>query len=157
FLLKASNRVPHAGGQRLVAGTQAYEVVERWLAAGAPADPRDAPSVEKVEVTPSESVLPRDAAQQFRVVATFPDGSKADVTALATYVSQDEGVAAVGADGRVTALRPGDAFVVVSYLGQFGRSQVFVPNPGPALDVETGWKSVNFIDEHVIARLRKLN
>jgi hypothetical protein len=157
FLLKATSRAPHAGGKRLHEGSQGFDVVSRWLAAGAPADREDAATVEKIEVTPSEGTLSPDAHQQLRVVATYTDGRRADVTALATYVSQDEGVAVVTGDARVTALRPGDAFVVVCYVGHFGRTQIFVPKPGPTVDVSAGWKSSNFIDDHVIARLQKLN
>ncbi len=157
LLLKAAGRVRHGGGRRLKEGSPAWQVLRRWIAAGAPADVPDLPALEKVEVAPGETTLAVGRRRPLRVTARFADGRTADVTALALYSSQDEGVAGVDADGRVTGLRPGDTFVVVSYLGQFGRTQVFVPNPGPPAGVERGWKSVNFIDEHVLAKLRKLN
>jgi len=39
LLLKATGRVAHQGGQRLAAGGPDYEVLRRWIAAGAALDP----------------------------------------------------------------------------------------------------------------------
>ncbi len=47
LLGKATARLPHGGGMRLAPGTSGYETVLRWVAAGMPRTPLDAPHVER--------------------------------------------------------------------------------------------------------------
>src|SRR5579859_2962662 len=41
-LLKPTLGMPHEGGRRLVKGSADYEILRRWIAAGAPRPPSDA-------------------------------------------------------------------------------------------------------------------
>src|SRR3954452_14668558 len=45
LLRKATAQVPHGGGPRLEAGGPYYEAIRRWIAAGMPRTPADAPKL----------------------------------------------------------------------------------------------------------------
>jgi hypothetical protein len=156
LLLKATGQAPHGGGRRVQPDSPAYRTLLRWIEGGARYDPDHEPTLERLEVTPTETLLElkENASQQLRVTAHFTDGRREDVTAGALYTSQDEGIARVDGDGRVTPLRSGDTFIIVGYLGQFARFHILVPNAQP---LPTGdWKSSNYIDDAIHAKLRRL-
>jgi hypothetical protein len=156
LLLKASGQVPHGGGIRFPRGSDAYETVRGWIAAGAPLGSADTPSVERIRVEPAERIISMHAAQQLRVIATYSDGREFDVTHNARFQSNNDAVAAVAADGLViTSDVPGEAAVMASFANEVGVFRVLVPRPGkvdyPKLPEH------NFIDPLVDAKLRKLN
>src|SRR3954451_16763689 len=51
-LLKAIGQMPHGGGRRLQKGDGHYEVLLRWIAAGAPRTPPETPALERITVVP---------------------------------------------------------------------------------------------------------
>lgn len=159
LLLKGSARIPHGGGKRLDPTSPAYQSLLHWIEGGAKYDPKREPRVERLEVTPGEALLRVEpgAALHLAVKAVFADGHSEDVTSLAVYGSLDEGIAQVDAAGRVTAHRAGDTFIVVSYLGMFGRFQALVPAAPGKQRGDTLDDSNHFIDEHISAKLRRLN
>ena len=57
LLRKATARLPHGGGPRLTPGSRAYETVLRWIAAGMPRTPPDAPKLKRIAVEPTERTL----------------------------------------------------------------------------------------------------
>src|SRR5262249_39396794 len=138
-------------------GSAAYQTLLRWIEAGAPYDPAKEPALERLDVTPPEALMEPGkptGAQQLRVIAHFSDGHREDVTAGALFSSQDEGIAKVDNDGAVTALRSGDTFIIVGYLGQFSRFHALVPNAQPL--AADDWKLNNYIDDAIHAKLRLL-
>ncbi|HYH63316.1 MAG TPA: DUF1553 domain-containing protein [Urbifossiella sp.] len=153
LLRKATGEAEHGGGVRLRPGSAEYDVLRRWIAAGAPAD---APSrVTALRVTPAEHVAKPGDDYALKVQATFADGRTEDVTAYCSFESQDRAAATVDAAGRVTAKSAGEAALVVRYRAEPALARVLVPRPaaGPFPDVPAN----NFIDTHVLARLRQLN
>jgi len=159
LLLKGTGRIPHGGGKRLDPTSLAYRSLLEWIKSGAKYDPKYEPSLERVEVTPGEAMLgvAHSPVLQLAVKAVFADSHSEDVTPLAVYSSLDEGIAQVDAAGRVSAGRPGDTFVIVSYLGKFGRLQALVPAAPTKQRGGTLDGSNHFIDEHINAKLRRLN
>ena len=158
LLGKATARLPHGGGLRLAPGTSSYETVLRWVAAGMPRTPVDAPRVERIAVEPTEQTLKHSASFSLRVTAHFTDGSAEDVTSLAAFASSESALVKVDADGRVTAGPiPGDATISARFAGFFANCDVNIPLPGavPAARYDALSRS-NFIDLHVWAKLRKL-
>jgi hypothetical protein len=156
FLTKASGQVPHGGGIRFPLGSDAYELVRGWIAAGAPFGTTDAPRVESIRVDPAERVLGMHAGQQLRVTAKYTDGREVDVTHTARFQSNNDAVAAVAADGFVRSSDvPGEAAVMASFANEVGVFRVLVPRAGtinyPKLPVN------NFIDPLVDAKLQKLH
>jgi hypothetical protein len=158
LLGKATARLPHGGGLRLAPATSSYETVLRWIAAGTPRTPTDAPRVKRIAVEPTERTLKHSESFSLRVTAHFTDGSAEDVTALAAFASSEPALVKVDVDGRVTAgTIPGDATISARFVGLFANCDVNIPLPGavPAARYDELPRS-NFIDEHVWAKLRKL-
>lgn len=157
LLAKPLMKVAHGGGVQLHKTDPAYGVLRDWIAEGFRVDPPDAPRLARLEVhPPSGRVLERPAhTQQLCVLAHFTDGSVKDVTPLASYSSSDSGVAVVDEAGFVVGRDRGEAAIVVRYLEHVQTCSItFVKDiPGFA------WSPppvANFIDEHVYAKLRKL-
>jgi hypothetical protein len=152
LLRKATGEAEHGGGVRVRPGSFEYEVLRRWIATGAPTDA--AVRVKELHVTPGEQVAQPGAGTPLKVQATFADGRTEDVTAFCSFDSLDKAAVAVDASGRVTAKAVGEAAVIVRYRAEPALARVLVPRPAVAFpDV----KANNFIDTHVLARLRALN
>ena len=158
ILSKATARLPHGGGLRLTPGSTAYETVLRWIAAGMPRTPSDAPRLKRIAVEPTERTLKRSESFPLRVTAHFTDGSEEDVTALAAFASSESALVGVDADGKVTAGPiPGDATISARFGGLFANCDVNIPLPGsvPAARYSALPRS-NYIDDQVWTKLRKL-
>lgn len=157
LLRKASGRAPHGGGVRLPAGSRQYQIIAEWIAGGLRFGEAGDPRVTGIVVEPRERILGPRSSQQLRVVARYSDGSQADVTRLARFQSNQEGLAAVDETGLVTTSEvPGQVAVMVSFMGEVDLFQAILPRPGASVDSQalTGG---NFIDRLVAASLNKLN
>jgi hypothetical protein len=141
MLLKATGQVPHGGGRRIAPDSWQYDVLRSWIAGGCQHQSGSG-TVVRLEVEPREINLilrpPSRVAQgvggsgspsetDLRVRAVFADSSSADVAMFCDFRAKDESIAEVSDHGRVTALRPGDTAVVVSYRGSVQSMRVFVP------------------------------
>jgi hypothetical protein len=155
LVLKATGQVSHAGGKRTAVGSPEYDLLCRWIAAGAPLDAPDRSRLTRLRVTPAEQTARPGESYPLRVEATFADGSTEDVTRLCSFESQDRQVVTVDHDGRVDVRGPGDAALLVRYRSEPAVALVLVPRVGggPFPDVAPH----NFIDRHVLAKLRRLN
>lgn len=119
MLLKASATVPHVGGLLTKPDAPDYQVIRRWIDEGAALDPAT-PRVARIDVVPAAAVIDMPGRrQQFRVVATFTDGGTRDVTRQAFLESGNIEVASADATGLVTALRRGEAPILVRYEGAY--------------------------------------
>ena len=100
-----------------------------------------------------------EATRQLQVTARFSDGREIAVTHLAKFQSNSEPLATVDEYGLVTASdSPGEAAIMASYLGQVDVFRAIVPQPQPENGSDFPQEPVlNFIDELVDAKLRKLN
>lgn len=159
LLLKASGAVPHGGGKKLPVGSPQYELLKKWIVAGTPRTPADAPKLTTITVTPPEIVGTFKQKQQLTVTAHYSDGTTEDVTSLASYQSNDSGYVAVDADGVVrVGTIPGEAAVTARFVDKFAVAQVLVPLPQK---VEASYYQKlprnNFIDGHVWDKLQRLN
>src|SRR5688500_13639173 len=113
LLQKASGGRPHGGGVRIPPDRPEFETLRRWIAAGLPLGSPTDPKVAKIELAPREQQLSMGQTLQLRVTATPRHGEKLDVTQLARFQSNNEGLAAVDEDGLVTAGQtPGVAAVM---------------------------------------------
>ncbi len=159
LLLKATASLPHGGGQRFAAGTPEYRLVARWIAEGARfAAPGEA-SLTAVHVSPEERVLAGGGQQQLCATAHYSDGGRRDVTRLAEFHSNETRIAEVDASGLIHASRlAGETAVMVRYMGQVAVARITVPRPDrvPA-SAYRALQRHNFIDEHVNAKLARLD
>ncbi|MEO1991507.1 MAG: DUF1549 domain-containing protein [Pirellulales bacterium] len=126
MLLKASATVPHTGGLLTQPSGPSYQVIRRWIEQGAQFNP-EAPEVVSLEVFPNTTMVDLPGQrQQFRIVATYADDSRRDVTRQAFLESGNTEVATVNATGLVTALRRGEAPILVRYEGAYASVQFTV-------------------------------
>jgi hypothetical protein len=106
---------------------------------------------------PEYLIVPATTNKPLRVTARFADGSDEDVTAFCDFRVQDDSVAEVGPLGTVTAQRPGDTGLVVSYRGVVKAIRVLVPAPASPGFKFPDVPAANFVDREVAAKLRQLN
>jgi hypothetical protein len=148
----------HGGGKRMDVGSWQYRVIANWIKAGAPAvDEKADPTFVRMDVTPTEIVYDKiGATTQLRVVAHWSNGVAEDVTPLCRFTTQDDAVAKVDADGKITCVGKGDTHVVAFYDNGVVPVSVLLP-----VSDKTGASYPNVatktkVDEHVVTKLRKL-
>ncbi len=155
LLQKGTGRLPHGGDVRLRADSAEYAVLRKWIAGGAVADDATRSRVKELRAAPSLRVALPGETYRLQVLATFADGSTEDVTRFCSFDSLDRAVATVDATGLVSGVGIGDAGLVVRYRAQPVAARVLVPRSTATVFPEV--KPVNFIDTHVLAKLRQLN
>jgi hypothetical protein len=155
ILRKATRGIRHKGGQRIDVDSDDYRTLTAWIEAGAPYGPMEL-RVARLDVSPSDVLLARPGESvRLKVTATLSDGRREDVTGHALYDSNDEGVVEADEGGTLTAVRRGPAAVMVRYGGQV--AAVRVASPFREAEVPaTALTPHNFIDEKVLAELRRL-
>ena len=159
FYLKPTGQIPHEGGLRFDPNSDEGLAILRWIEAGAPFDD-DEPRLRKLEIEPSTFVLSEvGQTSQLKVLAYFSDGSVEDVTEKAVYESKDAPVAEVSPAGEVTSVRWGGTAIIARFLGVVDASFVTIPRASDTnlASLDPAFTPNNFIDEFVLAKLKKLN
>lgn len=157
LLQKISGEVPHGGGVRIDADRPEFEIVRRWIETGLPRSTANDPVVERIEISPGETIVAFGQQQQLRVMATYSDGATADVTRLAQFQSNHDGLAKVDESGLVAiGQAPGNVAVMATFLGRVDTFRALIPRKDKPAD-ETKPAESNFIDPLVHRQLRKLN
>ena len=158
LLLKPTLAIPHEGGERFDQDSDAYRTLAAWIRGGMIFRAENEPALEKLEVSPRERTYRQGETQQLSVRAQYADGTTRDVTALATFDTNDKEIASVTEEGRVRAGRGrGQAVVVARFLGLVGDSQVIIP--AERLLPESRYAPLpvnNFIDALAYARFKQL-
>src|SRR5436305_337907 len=101
--------------------------------------------------------LPPGDGIRTSVHAEFADGTTSDVAPFCDFRSRNDAGADISADGIVRALGPGDAALVVSYLGHLRTARVYVPVTVKKDFAYPVIPENNLVDREVFARLRRLN
>lgn len=154
LLLKGSGLVPHGGGAKLPADSDAFRTLAQWIRQGATYDGQTATKLTSVTVEPSGGVVPMRSEHRLRVTAAYADGTQRDVTSLALFESNDTAMATVDEAGLVRILDiPGAVSIMVRYQGTVAVFHASVPQ---GLPVDSVPGSKNFVDDHVFANLKKL-
>jgi hypothetical protein len=155
LLAKPLMRVPHQGGHKLTAGSPEYRTLLAWIAAGVPGPSAKEPRVEQIRLEPASKIYAANGVQPLKVTARYSDGAERDVTRLALFKSNDEALASVDEGGTVKALRPGATGVMASFQGQVAVHVVTTPYD-QAVAAESFRSRVNYIDDHVMAKLAEV-
>jgi hypothetical protein len=157
ILTKPTTALPHKGGKRLEAGSDDYQLLARWIAAGTPAPSANDPVVENLEVLPATSSMSPGGTVALRVHARYSNGNVKDVTRWAKFTSTDETVAEVDQDGNVKVLGHGEGAVTAWFDSQIVVARVASPftNDIPA-EVYANAPRAGFIDELVLEQLQRL-
>ncbi|SIO62073.1 Protein of unknown function [Singulisphaera sp. GP187] len=153
---KPTGRLSHEGGQRFPSGSTEEQVLLGWIAGGARDDLNSAPRLTRLDVYPTERIAaPKALRQQLVVTAEFSDGTRRDVTRLASYDISDPTCVAVSVDGTVEAARPVETTIAVRYLGGRGISRLAFLADRP----DFTWREVapeNVVDTHAFQKLKAL-
>jgi len=155
MLLKATGQVAHGGGRRMTTDSRHFHRLRRWIAEGAtgPAS-RAGSEIQSIEVEPKEQVLTFDGVQQLRVTAIDAAGKKRCATLDAQYDSNASTIAKVDTRGTVRANDvPGQAAILVRYLGHVTVCRVTVPRTGAPFARPP---EANFVDRHAWDHLIRL-
>ena len=118
LLRKATAKVPHGGGRRLEPGGPFYETLRRWIAAGMPRTPADAPRLERITVEPAERIA--GATTSITAARHGPLQRRLDRGRHPPghVQSSEPTLVAVDADGRVKAgPLPGEAAILARFMG----------------------------------------
>ena len=155
ILLKPTTQIAHEGGQRFKQDSEEYQILRAWIVEGMLSDSPNAPTLERLEVSPTEKILFEPSNEiQLRARALFSDGSDRDVTRMAVYDTANS-LVKVTQDGRAQRQSSGETTVLVRYLhAQVPVRLAFMPaRPGFV------WKNPpanNYLDEGIFAKLRVL-
>ena len=156
MLTKPTQEVPHGGGLRFDVGSDYYKTIYNWIAQGVPFGDPAKDSVAGLEVAPKEIFMQQPGGTTaLKVLATYGDGTRRDVTREANLDSNTPDVAAISAPADVKGVRIGEATVLVRYQGKFVSVPVTVLNPAPGF----AWKQLpenNYIDQLIDAKLQRL-
>lgn len=155
MLLKATGAVPHVGGQLTTVGHPYYEIIRRWIGTGAKLE-LSTPKVTGIEVLPTNPVAQRlGSKQQVRIVASYSNGAKRDVTAEAFIESSNTDIAKTDPTGLITTLRRGEAAILARFEGRYAATTLTVmgDRSGFVWQEPAKW---NFIDEHVARKLQRM-
>jgi len=157
ILRKGLGAISHDGGVRWRANTVPADVVSDWITAGCPDDSPPLPSSARLEILSSARVLYSPYMNQQLVVrAHFVDSPPRDVTRLCVFTSSDPLIADVGATGKVTFARPGEAAILVRYLDNMQVIQLTCVDAR----VEFQWPNPpenNEVDRLLFAKLRQMH
>jgi hypothetical protein len=152
ILRKATLVMPHGGGQRMTADSDAYRILHAWVDQGL-TPPRDELRLTTLKVEPAELVLQRGSEANLKITATWSDGVIRDVTPWAHYELREKEIGEVSPRGIVTAAGSGRAAITIRYLDQVLAVPVSVPF-GAAQPFE--YARQNFIDELLVEEWNKL-
>ena len=126
MLRKPLGLTPHEGGAVMTAGDPSHTILRRWITDGCNLDLKTT-KVSKIEVYPvNPTVQKTDATQQVRVIATYPDGSKRDVTQESFIESGNTEVATADEQGLLSAVRRGEAPILARYEGAYAATTMTV-------------------------------
>ncbi len=156
LLLKGAAEVPHGGGRKIEPDGYHFTRLKRWIAEGARFDSPDSDQsrIVAIEVEPRQQSLLAGGSQQLRVTAIDGAGGRRCVTAEAEYESNASSIAEVNRRGLVEASDiPGEAAILVRYLGHVGVSRITLPRPDVTFERPP---EVNFIDRLVWDKLQLL-
>ncbi len=154
MLLKPTQGVPHEGGFLFDEESRYYQLVKRWIAEGCQFGTTD--RVQSLEVLPKSILLDTIGQKQSQIViAKYADGSTRDVSRDVVYETSDFEKALVDKAGNVTAVRRGEASILIRYEG------AFITNVCTVLGDREGfaWKETpeyNFVDTAVNNKLKRL-
>jgi Protein of unknown function (DUF1549)/Protein of unknown function (DUF1553) len=154
LLRKAAGLVPHGGGRKLQPDGLPYRRMLRWIVEGQRFDVPDTLALTRLEVEPAQCVLSFGATQQLRATVLDAEGGRRCVTAEAEFDSNAGTIAGADRRGLIQGgAIPGEAAILVRYMGLVTVCRVTIPRPGVQF---TRPPENNFIDRHVWDKLARL-
>jgi Protein of unknown function (DUF1549)/Protein of unknown function (DUF1553) len=154
LLKKASGLSPHGGGKRMTTDSDEYSLLKQWIAQGMPFGDADDPVVQSIQCVPQARVMKPKSRQQLRLIATYSDGSQADVTRMALFESNDGEMAECTEGGLVvTSTASGEVAIMARFQGHVATFRATIPL---GADTSNMPEPTNTIDEAVFNKLTLL-
>jgi hypothetical protein len=157
LLLKPTMTLRHGGGEKLTPGSDDYAAVAGWIAQGAVPPKAEDVRIDRLEQFTTRARLAVGDKLRVLVRGSYTDGSTADVTRWAKFVSSDEQVALVDSDGNVSIMGQGEAAITALFGSRVATMRVTVPFKGEVPAEAFQAVEANEIDKLVMAKLRTLN
>ena len=155
LLTKPLGDVPHRGGIRLAKGSLSQKILQTWIEQGAKSDFEEKAEIDFVRIFPERFVIEPGQSHRLQLIAHYTDGTTRDVTKLAIFNVNTDGVAEVTDVGHVTAQGLGESAVVARFERKFAAARLIVLNRKPDFK-PTPVPTEQFIDQHVVAKLNDL-
>ncbi len=163
ILLKAQGKVPHTGGRLFTKDSVYYQILLKWIEAGAPDDEGTVPVPVEITLSPDHMVFkaPTPAqklkpTQQMKVTARYSDGTMRDVTDFALFSVNNPATATINKTGLLTPGGKGDGFVFARFSRFTIGSEIIVLPPNDTTYRWTNPPANNEFDRIVYDRLQKL-
>jgi hypothetical protein len=159
FVSKPTAAIPHKGGLKFDQNSHDYRVLSEWIAHGAPAPSPQDPTVQFLEVYPSQSLHQIGESQQYVVCAHYSNGQVEDVTPRVKWNSTNETVCQITPEGKSNMIGSGEGAIVAWYDSKIVLARTTVPFKSPAQPATAtdDRKPKNLIDELVDQQLKRLN
>lgn len=155
MLQKALGYVPHVGGQLTTPEHSHYEIMKRWIEQGAELD-RSVAKVASIQIAPHNPIIDQiGSGQQFRVIATYTDGTSRDVTREAFIESGNTEIAVLDQHGYFQSLRRGEAPLLARYEGAYASTTLTVMGDRTGFQAAE-FKPFNTIDELVAQKWERM-
>jgi hypothetical protein len=154
LIAKARGDSLHEGGARFARGSLADTILTNWITQGTPSDLKDPAQVVRVITVPDKLVLKRGQSHRVQLIAEYTDGTRRDVTRLGVFAVNNDRLASVDDDGKVTAGVAGETAVIGRFERTFAATGITVLTasgpftPAPVPD--------NVIDKPVAEKLNRL-
>jgi len=157
LLTKGTNEEAHKGKERYKKGSWEYNLVLKWIQAGAKGDVEATGDFDRLEVSPQEIVFKKAGDKvQLRVLAHWKDGTVEDVTQLTRFRSNDDSVSTISPAGVVEAKDKGDTHIVAFYDNGVHPISVLLPVSDKVGPKYPKLAIASKVDEHVVSKLAKL-
>lgn len=157
ILLKPTLQMKHKGKERFKKDSWEYNLLLRWIAAGAKDDSAQSAEFDRLEVFPREIVFQGVGEKTpVKVLAHWKDGAVEDVTLLTRFRSNDDSIATVSEKGLVECQGKGDTHLVAFYDNGVAPIPVMLPVGELAGARYPQIRGTTKVDELVLQKLRKL-
>jgi hypothetical protein len=151
---KARGDMPHEGGVRFKKGSLANDILVSWVKQGTPSDLADPNRVIGIKLIPDKLVLRPGQKHRLQLIATYTDGTTADVTRMGIFTANNNQYADVDVEGMVLAGDSGETAIMARYERTFAATGVivlgtesnFTPSPVPE----------NLVDKPIVEKLNRL-
>ena len=159
LLNKATGKEPHGGGVRFGDTDEDYRLLLSWLQGGVERTSASDRKLIGIEVSPDAHSMIANQCEALTVTAKYDDGSTRDVTNMCAFQSNEPAIVSIASNGQVQAGGlPGEATMMVRYMGKIATWSTAVPRPTPvANDRYEALPRNNFIDDCVYQKLATLN
>jgi hypothetical protein len=154
LIAKPNGAMPHEGGVRFKRDSPLNDVLLSWVKQGTPSDMADPNRVVGIKLIPDKLVLRPGQKHRLQLMATYTDGTIADVTRMGIFTANNNLYAEVDGEGLIVAGDAGETAIMARYERTFAATGVMV------LGTESGFTPTpvpeNLVDKPIVEKLNRL-